>query len=386
MLIGCVPAQTVEPTPTVPPPPTLTSIPPTSSPTSTEPPTPTLTLTPTAPPTRTPRPTAIPLFSPVKSAPIIPVEAGTFRGKYIEPGAAIFYDGQFHIFYNAFNRWPGITEVGYATSPDGITWELHPEPVFNAEIANVAYMPYTLYVSDVEVESDGTWVLYFYTWDSSLASASGVIGRATAPTPRGPWQADASPLLTPASDEGRWDSYAVRNPSVVQTDEGFVMYYAGTDISGVPVPQNDLDRIGMATSPDGLTWTKYNDPTTTEKLYALSDPVLTPQEDTIKWDGRRVDRPAVAFTPEGWVLFYRGNKGSITTGNQVAYGYALSDDGIQWTPYAQNPVVRPSLFKVSEIYATQMIYANGMYYVFAEGGTGNITQVYLAVGTLAPTP
>ncbi len=389
ILAACTPATTAEPTPiaqqvaasSTPVPPTATPEP-TTTPEPSSTPKPTATPAPTA--TRTPRPTTPVLFNTLVEEPIIAVEQGTWKARYVEPGAAIFHDGQFHIFFNAFNSWPGHVDIGYATSLDGITWEEHPEPVFHEDIANVGYATYAIYASDVLVEEDGTWVLYFYTWENALASAPGVIGRATAPGPLGPWKADAEPILVPAKEDGQWDSYAVRNATVEKTANGYVMLYQGADITGVPIPQNDTDRIGMATSPDGLVWTKYNNPDTSEAPFKPSDPVLDLNE-KVKWDGRRTQRPALAITPDGWVLFYRGNKGDLATGRQTAYGYAIShDDGITWERYEHNPVVKPSTFVGgSEMFATNMIYHDGVYYLFAEIGEGSTkTQVYILAGTL----
>jgi predicted GH43/DUF377 family glycosyl hydrolase len=359
--------------------PTATNCPPSATATLTATPLPTETQTPE--PTNTPRPTAVPFLFPVSDDPIIPIEPGTWNGRYIEPGAAVFHDGQFHVFFNAFTSWPGRVSVGYATSVDGVEWDIRPEPVITREETDdIEYIPYALYVSDVLIEEDGTWVLYFYTWDQGLASAPSSIGRATASDPLGPWTFGVVPSLKPARLDGHWDSYSVRNPAVVKTEEGYMMFYAGTDISGVPIPQNDIDQIGMATSTDGINWSKFNDPDTTEPPYSLSDPVLGPHEDRAKWDGKNVHRPAVEMTPFGLVMFYRANKGNIGTGNQTAYGFAISEDGIHWTRYDSNPIMRPSLFSSSDMYATNMIFHDGLFYVFAEVSQGQNTEVFLATG------
>ncbi|MBL0347004.1 hypothetical protein [Candidatus Villigracilis affinis] len=52
---------------------------------------------------------------------------------------------------------------------------------------------------------------------------------------------------------------------VIETDDGYRMYYSGTDGMGG-------STTCMATSSDGTQWTKYNDPATTEVQYQESDP------------------------------------------------------------------------------------------------------------------
>ena len=84
------------------------------------------------------------------------------------------------------------------------------------------------------------------------------------------------------------------------------------------------------------------------------------------------------------MLFYRGNKGRVAEGNQAAYGFARSEDGINWTRYGRNPVARASLFGFSQLYAPNMIVHDGIYYVFVELITGNNSEVFLASGVLPP--
>jgi len=59
---------------------------------------------------------------------------------------------------------------------------------------------------------------------------------------------DPKPVLEPGS-KGSWDEVRVDTPSVVKTDDGYAMYYAGASADGVIM-------IGMATSSDGITWKK----------------------------------------------------------------------------------------------------------------------------------
>src|SRR5437868_1773687 len=47
---------------------------------------------------------------------------GTWNETYTDPGAVLYANGQFHMFYNGFNGWPASVQIGYATSPDGTEW------------------------------------------------------------------------------------------------------------------------------------------------------------------------------------------------------------------------------------------------------------------------
>ena len=300
--------------------------------------------------------------------PIVPRGGyGTWDDRFTDPGAVVFYDGLFHMFRNGFRGFPATSQVGYVTSPDGYTWTKQgDEPVFKT--SDVAYAKIAMYASSALVEEDGTWVIYFYTWDSSSFPSSSVIGRATAADPKGPWVADAEPILKPGS-AGEWDAKQVLAPHVIHNKDGYIMYYSGADSAG-------RQQIGMASSSDGILWTKYNDPTTIDSPTMESDPVLQSGESG-SWDMGSVHQPRVFETEQGWVMIYRGTKN--TNGSTMALGLAISDDGIHWNKSALNPVFLPTEISGS----TQFWFHNALlvkdtYFIFIEGDISQTTQIYLA--------
>src|SRR3972149_318727 len=179
--------------------------------------------------------------------------------------------------------------------------------------------------SSVLVDDDGTWVLYFYTWDSpGWPAGQSKIGRATAPSPTGPWTADLQPVLFPGP-AGAWDEYAVLAPSVIKTETGYEMYFAGRTRDGA--------MIGRATSPDGVPWTKYDNAATTDDPFGASYPGMRPgdpREGNV-WDLRSVMQPRVALTNDGYVMLYTAAN-TITDPVLISqkYGLAVSDDGLEW--------------------------------------------------------
>lgn len=131
--------------------------------------------------------------------------------QFTDPGGATHHDGSIHVLQNGFVGWPAPVGVGYWRSDDvGKTWiEVSGDPVFDG--TSLDYVGRAALASSVLVEDDGTWTMYFYTWDSSAWPAGeSKIGRATAPAPIGPWTADAQPVLV-AGSEGSWDEFAVRS-------------------------------------------------------------------------------------------------------------------------------------------------------------------------------
>lgn len=232
------------------------------------------------------------------------------------------------------------------------------EPVFSSE--QVPFGNGRADVSSVLVMGDGTWVIYFHTVSNGVPPM--LIGRATAASPLGSWSVDADPVLVPGPD-GAWDEQSLFWPSVVRDGDGYRMYYGARD------SQANF-AIGMATSQDGLSWIKYNDPGTNDTLYADSEPVFVP---STKWESNKVDRPRVQSTPDGWVMIYQAGPAIEDR------GLALSNDGIHWNAYPENPLFTRETFPIpnAKTWDTALLYHEGVYYYFMELGSLSGTDLYL---------
>lgn len=357
------PVSSTTTTPTAPP--TSTTVAPTTTTTTTEPPTTTTTFA--------PRFSVADLFAFGSRDPVITNGPNLeWDWQYTDPGGAVYHDGSIHVFQNGFVGWPAPVGVGYWRSDDlGQTWtEVSEDPVFDG--TDLDYVGRAALASSVLVEDDGTWVLYFYTWDSAgWPAGQSKIGRATAPTPTGPWTADPQPVLFPGP-EGSWDDFAVLSPSVIKTEGGYEMYFAGRT--------RDTAMIGRATSADGISWTKHDDPATSDDLFADSDPVLTPgdpREGNV-WDQRNVMQPRVVLSDDGYVMLY-------TVANTVTdpvlitqkYGLAVSDDGLNWRR-SNSEVINPSTIDTAAFWYTELLLAEDTYFLFVEATRGAETEVYLA--------
>ncbi len=290
-------------------------------------------------------------------------------GSYTDPGAVLYHDGKFHMFRNGFRAWPASVQIGYVTSADGYTWVKQGEqPVLTT--AEVPYAGIAALASSALVLDDGSWVLYFYTWEQNSFPSSGSIGRATAKAPTGPWTIDPAPVLRPGN-AGEWDELQVSTPDVQHTPEGFVMYYSGANKAGIQM-------IGRATSSNGIDWVKYNNPSTAAP-FAESDAVFKPDQPKA-WDAAFVHQPRVAHTPEGWVMLYRGVPEQRS--NKMALGVAISADGIDWGRVSGAPVLtRKALAKADAFWFTSMVYRDGTYFLFWEVEMRRQTNIHLATYT-----
>ncbi len=280
---------------------------------------------------------------------------GDWDGARIDPGGMVFHDGQFHMIFNAFSKWPGNVEMGYAVSSDGIHWEKQGDgPVFKT--SDVPYAEVAASASSLLVEDDGTWVLYFHVWQTRSASlGNGFIGRATAAQPQGPWTVDPEPVLRMSEDENEWDGGQVSQANVHKTENGYLMYYTGADKKGYM-------RIGLATSADGIHWVKHDDPATTEVSYANSDPLLAPKSDS--WESNGIYQSRVVVTPDGWIMLYK-SFGLFPQNNGL--GFASSEDGINWVKVEQNPLIFPNIVPGQGGFGQPaLLYEKETYWLYAE--------------------
>jgi hypothetical protein len=263
-------------------------------------------------------------------------QSGSWESGLLDPGAVVFHDDKFNMFYNAIPHYPAQGAVGYATSPDGIDWLRNDtKPIFTVEDVQWLSKSGNIQANSVIMEDD-TWVLYF-TASNSITSLTGVVGRATASSPTGPWSVDPEPVLKPG-ESGEWDAGNVGHVDVIKNNKGYIMYYSNPG------------GIGRATSPDGKHWEKYNDPNTMETKFAKSDPVVKKFA---------VEDPNVAQTSWGWAMVYLSNN---------ALNYAISMDGINWLDTPDNPIIS---LPEKRIWYSSLVIHNNKAYLFFEVGTGS---------------
>jgi hypothetical protein len=214
-----------------------------------------------------------------------------------------------------------------------------------------------------------------------------------------------NPVLSPGI-EGSFDSAGAMLPSVAPTDTGWVMWYAGT---------TDEDyTVGVATSPDGLSWTQDSGvalgPSGVEgswKRYATNSPMIvshgdgwrvyytgradplgdlniglaegtTPTEvvdlpespvfrwveEEESWSGPAVAHPAVVQHPDGhWEMLYSTGYHRI--------GHAQSLDGVEWNRYCKNPVFvgrGGDSWEQSQVKSADIVVHDGVYLMTYTGG------------------
>lgn len=286
----------------------------------------------------------------------------------------LFHDDLFYMFYIAGKQSSFFeTSIGFATSADGFNFtKSNANPIFEPD--GTGFDSLVVGNPSILVEED-FWIL-FYGADSAIAVGPGpFIGRATAPDPTGPWTRLDEPVMQVGSP-GEWDSDRILPHNVSRTDSGYVMFYSGTD----RFPSRA--SIGLATSTDGgLTWKKYDDPTTTAPPFAESDPILKPDPQSGSWDYEFVFLPTVLRTGNGWEMFYSGG-GQLAQRLLVGLGYATSPDGIVWTRDSNNPILTPDMdpFARNFIAGPAVLVHNDTYFMYYHYGQGPPISPQVGIG------
>jgi predicted outer membrane repeat protein len=229
---------------------------------------------------------------------------GDWNGDWIGSLSVVKDDYAYRMWYSAGSEIEGES-IGYADSPDGINWFqphhsplLGPGPLGAWDEAGVA---------DPTVLFAETGLQMWYVGSNVFGERA--IGHAASPDAL-TWQTyDGNPVLSPDSADA--DSFGF--PTVIQDGPGdYKMWYSGGG------------NIWLATSFDGLSWTKH-----------LDTPALAPGSPGA-WDDDKVYAPVVVANSDKYEVWYVG-EGTGAPGAQI--GYAWSSDGLTWTKSPANPVL-----------------------------------------------
>jgi len=126
---------------------------------------------------------------------------------------------------------------------------------------------------------------------------------------------------------GSWDDTWLDTPEIIHSPDGYFLYFYGDSVTNVqPDPQVETtSALGVATSTDGIHWTRYS-----------GNPILT-KGDSSSWENFWIESPAVLYdsVSQTYLMWYSGvNKNWL-----IQTGLATSPDGLNWTKYPGNPVI-----------------------------------------------
>jgi predicted GH43/DUF377 family glycosyl hydrolase len=206
---------------------------------------------------------------------------------------------------------------------------------------------------------------------------------------------EGAPVFT-EGPEGAFDSHSVSHPMVLRVDHEWWMYYAGADGT-----QGDdgvrVERLGLARSTDGITWTRLAEPVLDIGRAGAADSSQVASPFVLRiggtfhlWYGAYggTHRIAYATSADGvhWVKHgtVRGLRGAAAgelgpvvqfDGREFLMFYNSVDENHQWTLYAARSTDGQSWTAVN---AGQPIVTNAPEGTFAEAGPNRNSAVHLS--------
>lgn len=160
------------------------------------------------------------------------------------------------------------------------------------------------------------------------------------------WNRYPSPIISPEYNLF-FNEQDVAEPSVVVKDK-YYLFYDSRD-------NNYMQRIRLATSEDGINWTKH------------SGYVLKGIEN---WEKDGVTDPSVIYHDGKFRMFY----GAWGNPHVWQIGYAESEDGINWTRPLSNPLDLPSL---GHLNGPHIDFYDGKYQLYYHtGGVNGSNTIY----------
>ncbi len=173
------------------------------------------------------------------------------------------------------------------------------------------------------------------------------VGRATSGDGTSWTRSPVTPALPHSAINGTFDRNGVGDETVVFTGMGYLMWFGGRSGGAMKT------KIGFASSPDGIAWTRFP-----------GNPTL--QGTPGQWDSSAVTSPHVILDGITFRMWYQGTNGTGT----YRIGYAESSDGLAWMKSTSNPVLNPGTagqFDAAGVLMPAVIRDGGIYRMWYVG-------------------
>jgi len=250
--------------------------------------------------------------------PIVSPTPGSWDAAYVLSPRAVYDGSTYRMWFSGGNTT--LTGIGYAASQDGVTWNVRSSPVLTPGAQGTWDSGS---VSLGSVLKNGTQFMMYYRGTNTTSYVTGAIGLATSSDGITWTKFSGNPVLTSttfAADQGY-----IASPFVIKLELTYNMWYTGKNVTFQK--ESPYTTILYATSLDGIHWDKW------------PKPVLTPSTDQNAWDSAAVYSPSVYFNGTTFGLWYTGLGQSL---RNPQIGVATSPDGATWTRSYYNPILSPS--------------------------------------------
>lgn len=238
--------------------------------------------------------------------PVLRAIPGTWEASWFTVDDVLRISGKYYMYYSGSDKGNKNTQLGLATSDDGVTWKRfkrHPKnPIWKDA--------WDHFLRDVRVYrfDEADFWLYYSDGDKHIDLARSTDGIH--------WKNyEKNPILKRTQP---WEALVMQQ-RILRIREKWYMWYSTYE--GKP-------RVtGLATSTDGIHWEKYK-----------GNPIL-PLGEPGQWDDYSAFQPSVFFQDGYFHMIYNASSKANPTGYR--WGYALSKDGIHWKKSPQNPIFLP---------------------------------------------
>jgi len=211
----------------------------------------------------------------------------------------------YHLWYTGQAK--GKSRIGYATSPDGVTWtRKSDQPVL---VADAAWEQPSVMCPHVLWDEGAKQFRMWYSGGNNYEPDA--IGAATSADGLSWTKHEANPIFRP-DPANPWEKERVTACQVEKRGEGYLMFYIGfRDIHHA--------QIGVARSKDGITgWQRHP-----------ANPIVRPGY--LKWDHDACYKPYALFDGAKWLLWYNGRHGKVEQIGAVIHegedlGFGQADD------------------------------------------------------------
>jgi predicted GH43/DUF377 family glycosyl hydrolase len=203
-------------------------------------------------------------------------DPGSWEGGLIAAnGSALARGGGLWYWYQAGSP----PRIGLARSPNGFNWIKFPSPVL--DVGPVGSWDERGIGDPYVIEERGVLYMFYLGMDRARRQRLGVARSGDGVH----WVKLRSNPILDLGQPGSFDENGLGEPAVWGSNGYYWMLYTGRD-------RNEVRRIGMARSKDGVDWARSD-----------AAPVLTGAE---AWDSKVVCDPAVQATPEAVYVWFGG--------------------------------------------------------------------------------
>ncbi|GAB3012951.1 hypothetical protein GCM10027185_04270 [Spirosoma pulveris] len=222
--------------------------------------------------------------------------ADTWDQKIRERGYILYEDGLYHLWYTGYREGTNQTRsLGYATSPDGLTWTRYKGNPIHA----------SSWVEDMSVVKYGTTYYMF-------AEGQNDVAHLLTSTDRIHWL-ERGPIDIRYTNHQPLSAGPYGTPTIWQEKGTWYLFYERKDAA-----------VWLATSKDLTVWTNVQD-----------EPVLT--KGPADYDRHAVAMNQVIRYKGAYYAYYHAS--AFADWREWSTNVAVSKDLIHWTKYCGNPIV-----------------------------------------------